>query len=554
MKKRALLVGINAKYIHSNLAIRYIRAYVEEQEKKEKAKEDLLNYDVLCKEYSINQSVDYILHELIASIEIGQGDCIALSCYIWNIEYVHKLIRSLKQIDESLVIVLGGPEVSYSAKEEMEAFCDIDYILQGEGEKGFYELLRALQSGKALSMIPSLAYRVKESVVINPAAIGMPMDEIPFPYKDFAELENRIIYYESSRGCPFSCQYCLSSIEKGVRFRSLELVKKEIDFFIEHKVRQVKLVDRTFNAKKEHAHGMMEYIIDKDFGYTNFHFEVAPELVDQEFLNILKQARSGLFQLEIGVQTTNEETLRIIQRKNDFAKIDFATRGVKAIQNTHIHLDLIAGLPGEDYASFGRSFDYVYGQDPDQLQLGFLKLLKGAGLNRVVEEYGLVAREYPPYEILYTKALPYKEALRLKGIEEMVESFYNSGQFHYSIRALVQRFHSPFSCFEALADAWFRKGKQHEKHQKLDLYEFFYDFACEQFPAEANLWKEILSFDYAVKEKPRKHATWMEVLQLDVATIKAVLDAARKENLWEEQFQTYDSKQLSRMFYFMPMP
>lgn len=552
MKKRAILVGINAKFIHSNLAIRYIRSYIEEQTKKETG--DRLCYEILCQEYSINQSVDYILYELLEQIRIGQGDCIALSCYIWNIEYVHKLIQSLRQVDETLVIVLGGPEVSYSAVQELEEFTEIDYIIRGEGERCFYELLVALQEGKGLDSIASLTYREEGKIINNPGSIGMELDEIPFPYSDLSELENRIIYYESSRGCPFACQYCLSSIEKGVRFRDLTLVKREIDFFLQQKVRQVKFVDRTFNANKRHALGMMEYIIEKDQGFTNFHFEIAPELVGQDFIDLLQKARPGLFQLEIGVQSTNEETLSIIQRHNDFQKIEFATASIKALKNTHIHLDLIAGLPKEDYPSFGNSFNYVYGLDPDQLQLGFLKMLKGAGLNKVVDEYGIVSRKYPPYEVLFTKALPYKDALKLKGVEEMVEIYYNSGQFHYSIRRLVKSFKDPFSCFEALSIGWSRAGKQHEKHQKLDWYEFLYHFACEQFPEESLLWRQILSFDYAVKEKPRKHASWMEVVSMEVATLKEILQEIQNKEIWMDQVQHFDSKQLSRMFYFMPMP
>jgi len=538
--KKTLLVGINAKFIHSNLALRYIKKYYAKNEG---------NDPLELLEYSINQEIDYILNEII----IREPEIVTFSCYLWNIEMVRKLSKTIKTINANITIIYGGPEVSYTGIVEMTNYPFIDYIIQGEGEEIFRQLFNYLNA-KSMLPLTGIVYREEDIVKVKPPSVGLNMDEIPFPYDEQLEgLENRILYYETSRGCPFHCQYCLSSIEAGVRFKSFYIVSKELDFFLNKNVRQVKLVDRTFNTQKEHAIAIMNYIIENDNGITNFHFEVAPELMSPEFISCLQKAREGLFQLEIGVQSTNEETLDIIQRENHLPKIQEAVESVKKLANTHMHLDLIAGLPKEDYKSFGISFDYVYRLKPEQLQLGFLKVLKGSGMMGMKEQYGVIYRGYPPYEVLKTKDVSYLELARLKMIEEMVELFYNSGRFLMSISKIVDSFDSPFIGFEYIADYWLELNMHHRKHQKLDLYEFIYKTLIRleetmNEPSRLSLSK-IIMFDYCLNEKPKKTLEWMNYSFVNASLMQLLLDSLSDAGIWIEESQLYTTKQRSRMFH-----
>lgn len=484
-----MLVALNAKYIHSNLALRYLGKTV-----------DKLVDKLSIVEYTINHSSDYILSEIYKQ----QPDVIAFSCYIWNMEEIHYLCKTLKKVLPEITIVLGGPEVSYETKALMEENDSIDIVVIGEGELTFPLLVRYLALNEDYSTMEGIAYRCRGSVYLNPPTSSLiDMNLLPFPYDDdsMADLE-KIIYYESSRGCPFNCQYCLSSAEQGVRFLPVERVKKELQYFIDKNVRQVKFVDRTFNANKKVAMDIMNYLIIHNKGKTNFHFEVTADLLDKDMLEFLEKAPVGLFQFEIGVQSTNQETLKAIDRKMDFSKLQQAVKTISSYRNIHQHLDLIVGLPYEDYFSFRRSFNDVFSLRPEKLQVGFLKLLKGSGLRAMSEKYGYVYSDYPPYDILENDYLSYGELLRLKGIEEMVEIYWNSRVFNTSIEVLLASFYSnSFGFFEELWRYWEKKGYHHVSHGKNKIYEILFEFFIDKGFASSDVFRELLKFDYLKNTK-----------------------------------------------------
>lgn len=502
-----LLAAINAKYIHSNLGIYSLKAY---------GKKHVPELCIEIGEYTINHQMDQILRD----IYVKQPDAVGFSCYIWNITYVKELIRDLKKVLPQIDIWLGGPEVSYCAGQLLKEEKNITGIMCGEGEHTFSLLLKAykqmeergkgaLKEKDSFSQIPGLVYRGPEGNIIeNHPGPLLSMDELPFSYSDLKDLENRIIYYESSRGCPFSCSYCLSSIDKSVRFRSLELVKKEIDFFLEKQAPQVKFVDRTFNCRKDRTIEIWNYILNHDNGITNFHFEIAADLLDQEEIEILRKMRPGLVQLEIGVQTTNLDTIQAICRKTDLNKLKAAVEAVNQGKNVHQHLDLIAGLPFEDYESFQKSFDQVYYMEPEQLQLGFLKVLKGSKMKEMAKQYGLKYRSCPPYEVLSTSWLTYEEVIRLKDIEEMVEVYYNSGQFTKTIKLLETLFPSPFKMFEYLAAYYSQKGLFSVKHSRLARFEILYQFVCIYGKGREQEFRDCLMYDLYLREKAKSRPSF----------------------------------------------
>lgn len=491
-----LLAAINAKYIHSNLGVYSIKKYADEKLRERPDGIGQTDYSIEIGEYTINHQMEMILQDIYRR----SPDVVGFSCYIWNILYVLEIIRDLKKVLPDVKIWLGGPEVSYDAVRILERETAVDGIMIGEGEETFCRLaegyLRSLVHGNKpektaektagenqadfLYKIPGLAFRGEDgSAVLTPPAPLMDLNEIPFSYGDLSGLEHRIIYYESSRGCPFSCSYCLSSIDKTVRFRNMELVKRELAFFLEHKVPQVKFVDRTFNCRKDHALAIWRFLAENDNGITNFHFEISSDLLDEEELAVLKEMRPGLIQLEIGVQTTNPQTIGEIRRRMDLEKVKNAVARVNSFGNIHQHLDLIAGLPFEDYESFGRSFDEVYAMEPEQLQLGFLKVLKGSYMEEKTADYGLSYRSCPPYEVLSTRWLSFEDVIRLKGVEEMVEVHYNSGQFRNTVRALQREFPSPFAMYEALAQYYEREHLDVVNHSRLARYEILFAFIKE---------------------------------------------------------------------------
>ncbi|MBR5475157.1 MAG: B12-binding domain-containing radical SAM protein [Lachnospiraceae bacterium] len=487
---KVLLTAINAKYIHSNPAVYSLKAYAQNGKRSS-------DTTIEIAEYTINQPEDGILED----IYLRRPDIIGFSCYIWNIEIVRRLVDLLHQVMPDVPIWLGGPEVSFDCEAVLREMPGAKGIMVSEGERVFDRLLSCYEGSVQLVEVPGLVYRDGDTICIQPPEAPMDLSLVPFYYDDMSKFENKIVYYESSRGCPFRCSYCLSSVDKNLRFRDLELVKKELMIFLDAKVPQVKFVDRTFNCKKSHAMAIWEFIRSHDNGVTNFHFEVRADLLDEDAFDLLAQMRPGQVQLEIGVQSTNPQTLQEIRRYAAFDRIADAVRRVKAGGNIHQHLDLIAGLPWEDYESFSRSFDTVYALEPDQLQLGFLKVLKGAHMWEKQEDYGLCYKKTPPYEVLYTKWLPYEDVLRLKGVEEMVEQYYNSGQFRHTLSYLVRFFTGPFAMFEAMANryrAWVLPGQNVNRNAR---YEWLLHFVEEFAPEAEEGVRVLLTYDLYLREK-----------------------------------------------------
>ena len=491
---KILLAACNAKYIHSNLAVYDLKAYSSDYDK-----------EVLLREYTINQPKDEILKDIYGS----GADVVCFSCYIWNISFVRELIRDLAKILPETAFWVGGPEVSYDAEKILTEMPEMTGVLVGEGEKTFHDLLEYYIDGKgSLGEIRGIAYRDGEEIRHNGWRELMNLSEIPFVYQHLEEFENRIIYYESSRGCPFSCSYCLSSIDKKLRFRDLELVKKELQFFLDHKVPQVKFVDRTFNCKHEHAMAIWKYILEHDNGVTNFHFEVSADLLRDEEMDLMAKMRPGLIQLEIGVQSTNQETIRAIHRHMDLDKLERCVDRVHSFRNIHQHLDLIAGLPYEDYDTFHRSFNDVYQMKPDQLQLGFLKVLKGSLMKEEAEKYGIVHKEKEPYEVLSTKWLPYGDVLKLKAVESMVEVYYNSGQFQHTLEYLVPLAKDAFTFYESLGAFYEKKGYSEISHSRMRRYEILLEYLQEETDVSVEKASQKMLYDLYLREKLKKRPSF----------------------------------------------
>lgn len=603
---RFLLCGINAKYIHSNLAIFSLKAYADRKK--------IPGAEIILKEYTINNYVEDILQDLYEA----KADIIIFSCYIWNISFVRELAAELKKVSPEVKIWAGGPEVSYAANKFLMENPAFDLIMQGEGEEVFSELIcltveekcrikdvyKQSESKKVLSGIVEKRYFIERKQAVKEekdiedkhfagednvyptnyidmsklqklqgiavrdflgeAALGnaesnignktkiintgfatlMDMDTIPFVYEDFHLFEHKILYYETSRGCPFCCSYCLSSVDKTVRFRSLPIVKKELDAFLEAKVPQVKFVDRTFNCNRQRAIDIWSYLVEHDNGITNFHFEISSDLLGEEELELFAKMRPGLIQLEIGVQSTNGETVDAIHRHMDLEKLFHYVDRVHALGNIHQHLDLIAGLPYENYERFGVSFDDLYAHKPDQLQLGFLKVLKGTMMEEEVKKYSILYRNQPPYEVLGTKWLSYDEIILLKGVEELVELYYNSGQYTLTLKYAVPFFESPFRFYEMFS-AWYRgKGYHKLNHNRLEKYNILREFLREHI--DENEWDtldEIMLYDMYLRENVKGRPAWAK----DIAQYKKEWKALYREQgekLFPEDVQAgiYDSK------------
>lgn len=493
---KIFLAAVNAKYIHSNLAVYSMKSYCQEYE----------NY-VEIGEYTINQQKD----EILKSIYKKQPDVLCFSCYIWNISFVKELICDLKKILPKTIIWAGGPEVSYDAENFLKEMSEVTGVMCGEGEETFLELVKHYadeENKTALSDIKGIVYREDGTILKNSFREIMDMDKLVFPYKNISLFEHKIIYYESSRGCPFSCSYCLSSIDKKLRFRSLSLVREELQFFLDKKVPQVKFVDRTFNCKKEHALEIWRYIHEHDNGITNFHFEIAADLLTDDEIQLIGEMRPGLIQLEIGVQSTNPQTIQEIRRKTSFEKISEKVKLVQKGQNVHQHLDLIAGLPYEGYESFRKSFCDVYALKPQQLQLGFLKLLKGSYMQEKAKDYECVCKGKEPYEVLKTKWLSYGEICRLKEIEDMVEVYYNSGQFSHTMKAMEEYFSDAFAMYEAMADFYERKGYSSFSHSRIKRYEILIEFLKEQKIGNLFYFQELMILDLYARENLKTRPVW----------------------------------------------
>ena len=534
-----LLVALNAKYIHSNPALYSLRAYVGEA----------LQEHVEIAEYTINHAFT----DVLADIYQRKPEVIGLSCYIWNIEQMLELVTELGKLMPQVPIWLGGPEVSYDAPKLLEKYPAVAGIMVGEGEATFRQLLEHYVNQcevgcEELQQIPGLCL---------PDGFTAPREltdisALPFLYEDMEPFQNRIIYYESSRGCPFRCSYCLSSIDKKVRLRDMSVVKKELQFFLDKQVKQVKFVDRTFNCNHEHATTIWKYLLENDNGVTNFHFEIAADLLNEEELELLGQMRPGLVQLEIGVQSTNPKTLEAIHRVMDVEKLERVVARINAGKNVHQHLDLIAGLPYEDYESFGRSFNRVYAMEPEQLQLGFLKVLKGSEMCERAAEYGIYYTDKAPYEVLFTKWLSFDDVLRLKKIEEMVELYYNSNQFVHTLQFLEQAFETPFRMYEELASFYERKGYFTNSPARSYRYQVLLEFACEYDGQYRCVYRELLTYDMYLRENLKSRPDFAK----DLTDYKELLRGFYKQ---EEEcreylpaYEAYDSKQLSRMTHLEP--
>ncbi|BFK51768.1 B12-binding domain-containing radical SAM protein [Blautia wexlerae] len=484
---KILLVACNAKYIHSNLAVYDLQAYAS----------DYADHIVL-KEYTINQQKDDIMRD----IYLEHPDVVCVSCYIWNLSFVKELMADLIKILPGADFWAGGPEVSYDAEKFLTENSEFKGVMVGEGEETFKELAGHYveKNPQNLKNMTGICYRDGDQIIHNGWRQIMDLSSIPFIYKDLSEFKNRIIYYESSRGCPFSCSYCLSSIDKKLRFRDTETVKKELQFFIDNKVPQVKFVDRTFNCKHDHAMAIWKYINEHDNGVTNFHFEISADLLREEELQEMSTMRPGLIQLEIGVQSTNPDTIKAIHRTMDFEKLKGIVDRIHSFGNIHQHLDLIAGLPYEDYDSFRHSFNDVYALKPQQLQLGFLKVLKGSHMMEMCKEYGIVYKTQEPYEVLSTKWLDYDHVLKLKTVENMVEVYYNSGQFQNTLEYLEKFFPDAFSIYERLGSFYMEKGYGDVSHTRMRRYEILLEFLEDMPEISMDQVKDQMVYDLYLRE------------------------------------------------------
>ncbi|MBO5209959.1 MAG: B12-binding domain-containing radical SAM protein [Lachnospiraceae bacterium] len=546
---KILLTAINAKYIHSNPAVYSLRAYALD------AAKGCWLPEIELAEYTINNRRE----EILADIYKKKPDVIAFSCYIWNWSMVSSLLAELPKVLPETEIWLGGPEVSYNPDELLQKYPMVKGIMIGEGEETFYELTQYYgNSGIKLDEINGIVFRRQEAIVQTDPRELTDISKLPFLYEDLEQFENKIIYYESSRGCPYRCSYCLSSIDKKVRLRDIEIVKRELQFFLDNKVKQVKFVDRTFNCNHEHAKAIWQYLLEHDNGTTNFHFEIEADIISEEELEILAKMRPGLAQMEIGVQTVNPMTLQEIRRTTNTEKLRKVVERIRAGHNIHVHLDLIAGLPYEDYDSFIHSFNEVYNMKPEQLQLGFLKILKGAYMQEKVADYEMQYLDTPPYEVLSTKWLPYDKVLLLKQVEEMVELYYNSNQFTYTLPILQTVFPDAFAMYRSLADFYQEKGYFLASPARSYRYQVLLDFAMstelsnKEEPDKGrsdkeDLIRQALTFDLYLRENAKSRPGFARDLSIYKEPIRAFYEKEAEEFCYLTEYKNYDSRQMSKM-------
>lgn len=536
---KTLLVAVNAKFIHSNPAVRCLKEYALAHHTAEIG-------EIIIEEFTINQQVEYI----ISKIAKHKPDVIGLSCYIWNYEYMKKISGSLRRILPDTVIFLGGPQVSYHCEQALEE-CHANYCVSGEGELLVMNLLQDIAAGN-----PPKQAVLGRGYSNDTVDLG----NIPFIYHDMNEYKNRIVYYETSRGCPFRCAYCLSSIKGNdapVRYLPMERVKSDLDFFLANNVRQVKFVDRTFNCDKARALEMIEYIKAHDNGVTNFHFEVAAELLDDALITSLQEARFELFQLEIGVQSTNPPTLKAIHRFTAPDKLKDIISRLQKNKNIHLHLDLIAGLPHESITEFAESFNFVYGLKPEQFQLGFLKVLAGSAMELMTKEHGIVYTDYPPYEVLFTNDLPFDQVQRLKAVENVVELYYNSGRFRKTLEFLEKLFAEnhrfAFELYDRLGYFYESNGYSDCSQTHSALYDILYKFLLSEYPnCDLDWFADCVRYDICSHEKPKKVPAWLNViLTREQQTVFLNLldsESFRQGYFADTAYERMDHKQLARLF------
>ncbi|MGN0154159.1 MAG: B12-binding domain-containing radical SAM protein [Lachnospiraceae bacterium] len=572
---KIILAALNAKYVHSNLAVYDLQAYANAQlnrdasEKQSKGKQQP---EIIVEEYTINHNLDLILQSLYQE----KAAVVAFSCYIWNIHEILTIAKELHKVAPKTHIWLGGPEVSYDSKKVLEENPFVEGIIQGEGEVTFYELVKVwgnndntdygmndLENGIDESSwdgyqdISGIIYHgCDRQIHQNPARSLMSLDEIPFIYEDLSGFENKILYYETSRGCPFSCSYCLSSIDKSVRFRSMELVERELQFFLDHKVPQVKFIDRTFNCRREHSLAIWNYIAEHDNGVTNFHFEVAADLLGEEELQVFRKMRPGLIQLEIGLQSTHPATIREIRRVMDVERVKDIMLTIRSFGNIHQHLDLIAGLPYEDFTTFKQSFNDACSMKPNQLQLGFLKVLKGSYMGEKVTEYELAYQDVQPYEVLSTKWITYDEILALKQVEEMVEVYYNSDQFEHVLAYLIPFFESPYAFYEALGRYYEEKElygigfKREARYEAVRRFCVEWFGKCDDFSME--ILDSLLTYDYYLRENAKSRPGWAKEEPIEKSLYQAFFKNGGTEEICLKG-EGYDSKTAARTMHIEPV-
>ncbi|WP_294153182.1 B12-binding domain-containing radical SAM protein [uncultured Clostridium sp.] len=483
---KVLLTAINSKYIHSNLAVRYLRNFTKD-----------LDYEGTVKEFTINDREERILEEIMRE----KPDVVAFSTYIWNAEMISRISNLIKRVNPEIDIIYGGPEVSFDSRTFLKENVG-EYVIEGEGEKTYRDFVLYKLGKIELEQVRGLHYKINGDVFSNEKRPLMNMEEIVFPYEADEDLSNKIVYYEASRGCPFNCKYCLSSTSHGVRFLNIDRVREELQYFIDKKVRLVKFVDRTFNCNHKFAMAIWEFLINVDT-HTQFHFEISADILKDAEIELLSKAPEGRFQFEVGVQTTNDDVLRNINRFVNFSDIKEKVEELMEIKNIKQHLDLIAGLPGEDYESFRNSFNDVYSIKPEEIQLGFLKLLKGSSMREEAEMYGMEYSPYPPYEILKTNLVSYEEMLKLKKVEEMVDKYYNSGKFNYIIKYFEDKFDTPFDFYYKLGMFFENKGYFNKNIGNIEYYKVFLDFNDEILHENNIFVNEIVKFNYLLYNKKR---------------------------------------------------
>ena len=609
---KIILAALNAKYVHSNLAVYNLEAYTKQRFyqdsfwRKQQDGEDAVFSDtkrlpeIVVREYTINHNLDMILQSLYQE----KAAVAAFSCYIWNIHEILTIAKELHKVLPDIHIWLGGPEVSYDSLKLLEANTFVEGIMQGEGEAVFYDLVKVwymmddncnycsknvmdstAQQVDEVSIdlyrnVSGIVYRDRNNQIHqNTARNQMSLDEIPFIYYDLSRFQNKILYYETSRGCPFSCSYCLSSIDKQVRFRSMELVKKELQYFLDNKVPQVKLIDRTFNCNKEHSLAIWRYILEHDNGVTNFHFEVAADLIGEEELAVFRQMRLGLIQLEIGLQSTNDQTIREIRRVMNIDKLKKTMLAIRGFGNIHQHLDLIAGLPYEDFVTFKESFNRAYEMKPNQLQLGFLKVLKGSYMEEQTEQYELKYQDFQPYEVLSTKWISYDEILDLKKVEEMVEVYYNSDQFEHVLSYLIPFFESAYVFYEALGRYYEERklfGIGFKREMRYEVLKDFYEKwfckcgknrkgAAVSSSSDAivqedlgmtgfsiNILNDLLIYDYYLRENAKSRPSWAKEEPIEKRIYQTFFKNGGTEEISLNR-EGYDSKAAARAMHMEPV-
>lgn len=542
---KILLTTLNSKFIHTNLAIRYLNQMVK----------DIEDIDVDIREYTINNELDFILKD----IYVNNYDVILFSTYIWNVNDIVKICNNLKKVNKNVKIALGGPEVTYDSEESMRKYDFVDYILYGEGELVFRDFVKSLKGDIDIKDVNGIVYRNNGDIVKNkPMKDIENLDIIPSPYVDLnkAEYENRIVYYETSRGCPFNCQYCLSSTLQGLRYFSIDRVKSDLKALIDARVSQIKFIDRTFNANKKFAMEIMQFLMENDNDYTTYHFEVTAHLLTEDMLEFLKECKEGLFQFEIGVQTTNEKVLEAVGRRDDFSKLSYVVQKIASYRNIHQHLDLIAGLPYEDYNSFENSFNDVFNLGIEHLQLGFLKMIKGTGIRNNADEHEFRYKDYPPYEVLYNKYITYNEILKLKDIEEILERYFNSKNFVLSMRYIIHNYYkeSPFKFFEDFATYFDKNGYFNMSQGKNQLYKILLDFYTEKINKNIELFTEIIKYDYISLGKTSNVPGFMSKIEVEDFKNRCHLFLQNEENILKyiPRFENTPAKQIIKHVHFEP--